>query len=550
MNNFAGRLRRRARAGFWCTVGAAFAAAALSACATSGSMLEAGRQAERLEDWDRAVVEYTAAAKANPQHQETRLALERAKLRATQVHVANGRRFASAGKLDEALVEYQIASQLSPASTEIDDALRNLRGALRTRVAVTHRRQDAAAVPHRAHARPAARGPRSAGGRQAPRLAGVPRGQHPGHLHGDRALRRRQRRLRSRLPRRDAQHRLAQCHAGAGPRLGLRRHPQFLPHHRAAHAGDRARHAGQAPRVRGGGRPHLLPVECRPEGDRRPAPHRDRRAEDLVGRRHERHRAQGHARTGRGGRQAHRRHRQGPPGGDDRSRRARSGPRAPEGIRPADCLPGLGRHRRRGKHQPAGAHAARPADADLRRRLSDDVPRAVLPAAQDGRQRPHAGQSAASDRRGHCGPGEVRRAGAGAEHHVPADRDGRREPAAGHVVHVREHRRQHRHHAADASQRRGVAGAQGGSQRDLRRRLRRPADVRQPIGQHDHPPARRRDERAGGPDPRRGADDAVGHSRPERHPGHRPALRPQFHRSARSRTSSSRSRRTSCACWT
>jgi general secretion pathway protein D len=134
MNNFAGRLRRRPRAGFWCAVGAA---AALSACATGGSMLEAGRQAERMEDWDRAVVEYTAAAKANPQHQDTRLALERAKLRATQVHVSNGRRLASVGKLDEALVEYQIASQLSPASTEIDDALRNLRGALRTRVAVT-----------------------------------------------------------------------------------------------------------------------------------------------------------------------------------------------------------------------------------------------------------------------------------------------------------------------------------------------------------------------------------------------------------------------------
>jgi len=137
MNNFAGRLRRRPRAGFWCTVGAAIAAAALSACATGGSTLEAGYQAERLEDWDRAVVEYTAAAKANPQHQETRLALERAKLRATQVHVANGRRFASAGKLDEALVEYQIASQLSPASTEIEDALRNLKAALRARVAVS-----------------------------------------------------------------------------------------------------------------------------------------------------------------------------------------------------------------------------------------------------------------------------------------------------------------------------------------------------------------------------------------------------------------------------
>jgi len=137
MNNLAGRSRRRAWARLWCTLAAGAAVAAFSACATTGGQLEAGRQAERLEDWDRAVVEYSAATKANPQHQETRLALERAKLRATQAHVARGRRFASSGKLDEALVEYQIASQLSPASTEIDDALRSLRGALRTRVAVT-----------------------------------------------------------------------------------------------------------------------------------------------------------------------------------------------------------------------------------------------------------------------------------------------------------------------------------------------------------------------------------------------------------------------------
>ena len=137
MNNLAGRSRRRAWARLWCALAAGAAVAALSACATTGGKLEAGRQAERLEDWDRAVVEYSAATKANPQDRETRLALERAKLRATQAHVARGRRFASAGKLDEALIEYQIASQLSPASTEIDEALRNLRGALRTRVAVT-----------------------------------------------------------------------------------------------------------------------------------------------------------------------------------------------------------------------------------------------------------------------------------------------------------------------------------------------------------------------------------------------------------------------------
>jgi general secretion pathway protein D len=127
-------IRRRAPA--WLRLWGAFTVvAALSGCATSGAT-QKGWQAERQQDWDRAVVEYTAAVRANPADQNARLALERAKLRATQIHVANGRRFASLGKVEEALVEYQIASQLSPASTEIDDALRTLRNTMRARVNV------------------------------------------------------------------------------------------------------------------------------------------------------------------------------------------------------------------------------------------------------------------------------------------------------------------------------------------------------------------------------------------------------------------------------
>jgi general secretion pathway protein D len=114
---------------------AAALVAAASACASSGATRKA-LDAERQQDWDRAVVEYTAAVRENPGDQDSRLKLERARLRATQAHVQRGRRFASLGKLDEALIEYQIASQLTPASTEIDDAVRELRNTLRGRVMV------------------------------------------------------------------------------------------------------------------------------------------------------------------------------------------------------------------------------------------------------------------------------------------------------------------------------------------------------------------------------------------------------------------------------
>ncbi|HNV03459.1 MAG TPA: type II and III secretion system protein [Vicinamibacterales bacterium] len=121
----------------WRQAAAAAAGLALASCATGGA-LQKGVQAERQQDWDRAVVEYTAAVRAHPADQDARLALERVKLRATRQHVTNGRRLASMGKVEEALVEYQIASQLSPASTEIEDALRSLRAAIRAKVSVAH----------------------------------------------------------------------------------------------------------------------------------------------------------------------------------------------------------------------------------------------------------------------------------------------------------------------------------------------------------------------------------------------------------------------------
>jgi general secretion pathway protein D len=108
---------------------------ALSACATTGSMTTA-RNAEARQDYDSAVAEYTRILRENPDHKDARLGLERAKVRASQDHFARGRRLAATGKLEEALVEYQIAAELTPASTEIQTELRVVRGQLRTKVAV------------------------------------------------------------------------------------------------------------------------------------------------------------------------------------------------------------------------------------------------------------------------------------------------------------------------------------------------------------------------------------------------------------------------------
>jgi general secretion pathway protein D len=110
-------------------------AATLSACASATAMRN-GRLAEQGRDYDRAVVEYTKALRDNPTDSNARQALERMKLRAAQEHFTRARRLAAVGKLDEALVEYQLSAELSPGNPEVEEALRTIRSQLRNKVAI------------------------------------------------------------------------------------------------------------------------------------------------------------------------------------------------------------------------------------------------------------------------------------------------------------------------------------------------------------------------------------------------------------------------------
>jgi general secretion pathway protein D len=107
-----------------------------SGCATSAA-LRAGREAERAADYDRAVVEYTKALRERPGDPHRRMALDRAKLRAASAHFTTGRRLASVGRLEEALVELQLAAELNPSNAQVDDELRRARAQLRAKVAIT-----------------------------------------------------------------------------------------------------------------------------------------------------------------------------------------------------------------------------------------------------------------------------------------------------------------------------------------------------------------------------------------------------------------------------
>jgi general secretion pathway protein D len=117
----------------------AIAAVALIAitvsCASSGS-LRVAQNAETAQNYDLAVAEYTKLLRDNPDNREARIGLERAKLRASQDHFTRARRLSATGKLEEALIEYQLAAELNPGNAEISRELQETRTQLRAQVAI------------------------------------------------------------------------------------------------------------------------------------------------------------------------------------------------------------------------------------------------------------------------------------------------------------------------------------------------------------------------------------------------------------------------------
>jgi general secretion pathway protein D len=116
-------------------VAVALVAVALSSCASS-STLKRARNAEMTQNYDLAVAEFTKLLRDDPNNREAKQGLERAKLRAAGDHVTAARRLANTGKLEEALVEYQIAAELNPSDPDIFRELQNTRTQLRAKVAV------------------------------------------------------------------------------------------------------------------------------------------------------------------------------------------------------------------------------------------------------------------------------------------------------------------------------------------------------------------------------------------------------------------------------
>src|SRR5262245_24368810 len=128
--------RRTAADRLWLLLALLPLVAAAAGCASSNS-LHLAHQAEQAQDYDRAVVEYTKVVRADPTNREARASLDRVKQRAALDHVTRGRRLAGLERYEEAAVEYQLASELNPTDPRVDEALKDIRQKLRTKVTVT-----------------------------------------------------------------------------------------------------------------------------------------------------------------------------------------------------------------------------------------------------------------------------------------------------------------------------------------------------------------------------------------------------------------------------
>ena len=114
----------------------ALVALTVVSCASTGGSIKTARDAEMTQNYDLAVAEYTKVVRDKPNDREAKMGLERAKLRASQDHFTRARRYAAASKFEEALVEFQIASELNPGNAEIQRELQETRTQLRAKIAV------------------------------------------------------------------------------------------------------------------------------------------------------------------------------------------------------------------------------------------------------------------------------------------------------------------------------------------------------------------------------------------------------------------------------
>jgi type II secretory pathway component GspD/PulD (secretin) len=139
--------------------------AAAAGC-TASRAFSRGERAARAGDWDLAVSYYSKALQASPNSAEYRIALERAQVSASRVHLERAAEAEKAGDLETAIREYTKAAEFDPANrqaaaraSELDKTLRDRIEAARPRPAIEQMKQRARQATAEPILNPASRDP-------------------------------------------------------------------------------------------------------------------------------------------------------------------------------------------------------------------------------------------------------------------------------------------------------------------------------------------------------------------------------------------------------
>jgi type II secretory pathway component GspD/PulD (secretin) len=121
------------------------------ACATGGAF-KRGDTAARAGDWDAAVVHYRQAVQSDPDNVQYKIALERAMLSASGIHIDAARLAEARGQLDVALREFRMASEYDPPNRAIAAKVLDIERKLRDQIEASRPRPSAAQLRQAARA--------------------------------------------------------------------------------------------------------------------------------------------------------------------------------------------------------------------------------------------------------------------------------------------------------------------------------------------------------------------------------------------------------------
>jgi general secretion pathway protein D len=108
--------------------------AALVAGCAAGRAFRRGDSAARSGDWDTAVEAYRRAVQADPNSAQYKIALERAMISASLVHLDQARLYEARNMIEDALREYRRASEYDPPNRQIAAKVMELERSLRDQI--------------------------------------------------------------------------------------------------------------------------------------------------------------------------------------------------------------------------------------------------------------------------------------------------------------------------------------------------------------------------------------------------------------------------------